>query len=417
MNLKILRINTKYKGSGAEKTAKTLNKSLNKIKNVQSFFAYGRGKNINKSNFFYFGNLLETYIHGFLSRIFGIEGYGNYFASKKLLRFIKKNNFDLIHLHNIHSFCLSFSFFKKLKQLNIPVVWTFHDLWPITGSCFYPADCNKWQKGCKNCSDKKRPPRSLISSSSFIWHKKRNVFSKNWPLNIVTPSKWLKKQVQKSFLKNKQIKVIPNAINTKLFKPRNKTKLKKEFKIPQNKKVILFVASDLSKKRKGIKYFLNALPFIKGDNWMVLIIGKKINKNKFPKNISILQAGHIKDRKKLAKLYSLSDLFIATPLAEIFGRTTTEALASGLPVIGFKTGGVLEQVGKDSGILVDKKDVNSLAKAINQLLKDENKRQRIGQKAREKAVQNYSIPKFRDNYLNFYKKIIKNEKRKQKNKT
>jgi len=412
MAIKILRINTKYKGSGAEKTAKTLNRALNELENIKSFFAYARGKKNNKINFLRFGLPHEPYIHGFLSRVFGIEGYGSHFSSQRLLKYIKKNNFDIVHLHNIHSFCLSFSFFKKLKQLNIPVVWTFHDLWPITGSCFYPNNCKKWQTGCKNCPDKKRPPRSLISSSSFMWHKKRNIFSKNWSLKIVTPSKWLKKQVQKSFFKNKQIKVIPNAINTDLFKPRNKERLKKEFNIPQNKKVVLFVASDLSKKRKGIKYFLNSLPLIKAKNWMVLTIGKKINKNKFPKNISLLQKGHIGDRKKLAKLYSLSDLFVATPLAEIFGRTTTEALASGVPVVGFKTGGVLEQVEKDCGILVNKKDTPALASAISELLNNENKRKIISKKARKKAIQNYSIPKFRDNYLNFYKKIIKNEEEK-----
>ncbi len=411
MKIKILTINNAYKGGGGtEEITRLLHKTLNKEPNVSSFFAYGRkGKNKSKKSF-KFSFKTEVIFHFLISRVFGLQGYGSYFSTKKLERYIKKNNFDLIHLHNLHGYYINLSFISFLKKINIPVVWTFHDAWPITGNCIYPFECKKWQNGCGDCPKRGRLPKTYFDLSSYMWQKKKQIFTKNWNPTIVTPSLWLSKKIKTSFLKNCNIQVIPNGIDTNLFKPRNKEKIRKEFNLPKNKKIILFVAADLENKIKGAKYFFESLNKIQAKNWMVVTVGKKIDLNKIDNNINIKQIGYISNRSKIAKIYNTTDLFCITSLFDNLPTTVNEALSSGAPIVGFKTGGIPEQVTKDCGILVEKKNTKKLAQAISKVLNNDQLKNKFSKNCRERALNNYSVKQFENNYLALYKKLINNEK-------
>jgi len=406
MSLKILTINNAYKGGGAEEIARLLHNNLNKEKNISSIFAYGRkGKNKDKKSF-NFSFKPEIIFHSLISRAFGLQGYGSYFSTKRLERYIKKNNFDLIHLHNLHGYYINLSFIKFLKKINIPVVWTFHDFWPITGNCVYPFECKRWQAGCGHCPKKNRLPKTWLDFSSYIWKKKKKLFQKNWQPTIVTPSKWISKMVKKSFLKNKEIKVIPNGVNTDLFKPRNKKKIRQELGLPQDKNIILFLSADLENKRKGIKYILKTLPLIDSKDVLILTVGKKLNLKNVSNKKNIIQLGYLLEREKIAKAYNGADLFAITSLQDNLPNTVNESLASGTPIVGFKTGGIKEQVTKDCGILVEKKDVKSLSREINNLLKDDLKRNNFSKNCRKRAIEKYLVKDFKNNYLSLYRKLI-----------
>ena len=82
-------------------------------------------------------------------------------------------------------------------------------------------------------------------------------------------------------------------------------------------------------------------------------------------------------------------------------------MACGIPAVGFKTGGITEQVSANCGILVEPKNVKNLAEAINMLLNNDEKRKTFSLNCRKRVLENYSIEKFKERYINLYKKILK----------
>ena len=174
--LKVLMIDTEFNRGGAAKIARTLYQALNKRDEITCYFAYGRGKGPEEETIYKFVFLPEIYFQGFLTRITGLQGYGNRFSTKRLEDYIHREQFDLIHLHNIHGYFLNLGFINFLKKLNMPVLWTLHDGWSITGRCACWFNCEKWKVGCENCPDLSPYPKSFIDSTSFMWKKKELFF-------------------------------------------------------------------------------------------------------------------------------------------------------------------------------------------------------------------------------------------------
>jgi len=358
--VKILLLNTEFNRGGAAQIARTLFHSLNQKSGFECYFAYGRGEKIDDERTVKFAYLPEVYFQGLLTRCFGLQGYGSWFSTKKLERFIIKEKFDLIHLHNLHGYYLNFDFINFLGRLDIPVVWTLHDGWSMTGRCAYLSECDYWKTGCGNCPNLSWYPKAYSDSSSFIWKKKKEYFNSGWNPTIVCPSQWLADRVKESFLNKFQVKVIPNAVNTEIFKNKDKSFIHKKYDIPLEKKIILFVAANLKDERKGVKYFFDSLKYIKDSNYLVLTMGKKINFTEgIETGVDIMQLGYVSDKKLLSEIYNAADIFCTTSLDEIFGLTVTESMACGVPVVGFGVGGIPEQVTEDCGIMVKSKDTEA----------------------------------------------------------
>jgi len=406
--MKILMVNTTFLRGGAAKVAKTLYNNLNKTPGFSSYFAHGRGAGPADKKVFKFACQLEVYLHAFLTRTTGLQGYGSYLSTRHLERFILKEKFDLIHLHNLHGYYLNLSFIRFLGKLNIPIVWTLHDGWAITGRCAYFFECEKWKTGCGNCPNLSWYPKTYFDSSALMWKKKKGYFTSEWNPVIVCPSQWLADKVKESYLNRFKIKVIPNGVDTEVFKPKDKIEVRKKLRIPPDKKVILFVAADLRDERKGARYFFEALKYIKADNWIVLTIGKKIDFNREEKTRgNIKQLGYVSDKNLISDIYNAADIFCITSLDEVFGLTVTESMACAIPVVGFKVGGIPEQVTDDCGILVSPKNVQDLAEAMEALLKDDEKREAFGINCRKRVLENYSVEKFKEQYIGLYKNLLK----------
>ena len=111
----------------------------------------------------------------------------------------------------------------------------------------------------------------------------------------------------------------------------------------------------------------------------------------------------------MAKVYSAADLFCITSLDDNFPTTVLESLACGTPVVGFRVGGIPEQVIDDCGILVEPRDAQGLGKAITELLQDDVLREKMSKNCRGRAVAEYSISKFRDRYVKVYNRAIEED--------
>ena len=147
--------------------------------------------------------------------------------------------------------------------------------------------------------------------------------------------------------KNK-IKIIPNGVDFELYSKYNRydiNNLDIEFDITSYDNIFLFVGS-LS-ERKGIPTLIRAFKsFLKtNSNSLLIIIGAGILE-KYIKNIlnlnyfknKIYYTGFIKNKEKLAKLYSIADLLILPSTHEGFPRVLLESMAAGTPCLASNIG-------------------------------------------------------------------------------
>ena len=309
-----------------------------------------------------FGYKVENVLSEVAYRFTGIQHIGSLLGTATLIRKLKADKPDVIHLHNLHLWVINVPMlFSYIKKENIKVVWTLHDCWAFTGQCphYSMVDCQKWKTGCGKCPQKKSYPMSYVDATSVMWKLKRKWFSGVKELVIVTPSKWLESQVKGSYLQNYQITTVHNGINLDVFKPtygdiyNYYTSLKK--------KIILGVAFDWGEK-KGLDVF-NDLANRLSDDYLILLIGTN-NKVKELLDSRIIAINRTKNQIELAEYYTLADVFVNPTRQEVLGLVNIEANACGTPVITFDSGGSPECITEKTGVVVGINDVDSLEKEI-----------------------------------------------------
>ena len=157
----------------------------------ESYIAFGRDYNPCSSKLIKIGGRWNVYEHLLETRLFDNHGLASRYATKRLIPQIKQMSPDIIHLHNIHGYYLNYKIlFEYLQSSDIPVIWTFHDCWPITGHCGYFSleGCEKWRTGCSNCPLRwKEYPQSLIiDRSANNYQLKKQLFGSLKHLYIVS---------------------------------------------------------------------------------------------------------------------------------------------------------------------------------------------------------------------------------------
>lgn len=317
---------------------------------------------------------------------------------------------DIIHLHWFHQGLLSLDGFARLVQLNTPMVWTLHDMWAFTGGCHYAGRCDHFKEACGNCPYLKRPhPHDL----SYVVHTKKSKIYEQANLSIVTCSKWLaNKARESSLLADLPITNIPNPIDTEKFKPQNKTKIRKELGLPVEKKIILFGAAKLTDGRKGFKYLIHALKKLADSkpeltsNLALLVFGSTDEALSRLLPFPLISLGSI-DYPENA--YNAADVFVLPSLEDNLPNTVMEALACGVPCVGFNTGGVPEMIDhKHNGYVAAYKSDEDLLTGINWILQEADYKQ-LAVNARRKVMENYTEEIVAGQYIEIYKSMLKSE--------
>ena len=362
--MKVLQLNSSVNFGSTGRIAEDLGNLLI-LNDHQSYIAYGRKANESLNNLLRIGNKFDIVLHVLKSRIFDLHGFGSGGATRKLVKTIDNLKPDIIHLHNVHGYYLNIKIlFDYIKGSNIPVVWTFHDCWPFTGHCSYfdAVGCFKWQEECNNCPNLKGYPKSWFTDNSKNnYYQKKSLFTNLENLTIVTPSKWLARHIEKSFLNEFPVKVINNGIDLASFKPLQSNVIYKKYKI-SNGKYILGVAN-IWDKRKGLDDFIELRKLIPAEISIVLV-GLSPNQIKnLPYGISGIT--RTESKTDMAILYSCATAFINPTYVDNFPSTNIEAMACGTPVITYNTGGSPESIDKNTGVVVEKGDLHGLVKAIN----------------------------------------------------
>jgi putative colanic acid biosynthesis glycosyltransferase len=376
--------------------------------NWTSYVTYARESNPSKSKVIKIGSKFDVYWHGLETRIFDNHCFSSRNATNKLIKTIKEINPDIIHLHNLHGYFINIDIlFNFLKESNIPVVWTFHDCWSFTGHCAYFdfVGCNKWKTECHHCEQKNEYPRSLLfdrSSKNFM--DKKRIFNSIENMVIVPVSNWLSDKVKDSFLKKNHCRVIHNGIDLETFNIKNTRNLINDKYNLNNKFIILGVASTWD-KRKGLEEFIKLNNLIDLDLFVIVLVGlSKEQLIKMPKSIVGIQ--RTENVGQLADLYSAADVFVNPTFEDTFPTTNLEALACGTPVITYKTGGSVESVMHNTGIVVEKGDISGILNSID-YIKVKGKKF-YEENCRESAVSNFDKnAKFKE-YFKLYNEILNN---------
>lgn len=311
------------------------------------------------------GNDIDLKIHGLITRAFDATGFGSMRATRRFIQWIYQFDPDIIHLHNLHGYYINIDLlFSCLKQLNKPVVWTLHDVWPFTGHSAYcdAVGCSKWKNGCENCPQMKVYPKAYVDRSKKNWERKRNIFCGVTNLTIVTPSKWLAELVEDSFLNEYPVKVINNGIDTGKFH-KVSTHLKADLGL-QRKRILLSVAT-VWNDLKGLSDF-ERLADLLGENYKIILVGGMTNSQEKELPESILHIRRTQDVNEMVELYNTADIYLNLTYCDTYPTVNLEAASCGTPVITYAVGGSTESAEMFGGISVRRGDVEAVAHAVRE---------------------------------------------------
>jgi len=312
---------------------------------------------------------------------------------------------DVINLHWIACYVDHEAFFSAVPK-KTPVVWRIADMNPITGGCHYDEGCGKYLSGCGSCPQ--LGSNDVNDLSQQVWERKRKIFGgiESRRLHFVALNRWMASNLaQHPFLNRFPVTIIPNGLDTDMFAPRNRKFAREVLGLPQDATIILFVASNVQIRYKGFLPLTEALSGLKGQDKLLLIsVGTK---SKLNLEVPHEHLGHINDDRMLALTYNAADLFVIPSLQDNSPNTVLESMACGIPVVGFKTGGVPDMVRDGvTGLLAPCNDVAALKAAIEDLIRKPSKREEMGINSRRVALHEYSLVVQAERYDKLYQSLL-----------
>jgi len=320
---------------------------------------------------------------------------------------------DVIHLHWINQGMLSLKNIEKILDSGKPVVWTMHDMWPCTGICHHARECTHYRQACHDC------PFIYGGGSkrdlSYRTFKKKMKLYKNRRIHFVTCSRWLEEQAKKSaLLRGQNVTSIPNPINVNLFKPHDKKEARTKCGLPQDMKLMLFGSVKITDKRKGIDYLIESCrllaerhPELK-DGLGVVVFGNQSQQLEHLLPFKVYPLDFVSNEHRLTDIYNAVDIFVTPSLEENLPNTIMEAMACGIPCVGFNVGGIPEMIDHlHNGYVAQYKSAEDFANGIYWTLNDPDYAS-LGEQASRKAVSNYSENIIAKKYIDLYNKATGN---------
>lgn len=322
---------------------------------------------------------------------------------------------DIVFLHWICGDYMSPKTIRRLLDTGKTVFWACHDNFPFTGGCHVRLGCDKYEKKCGNCPQL-RSDEEADESTRLLEEKIKLLQRPN--LYVTAPSSWMDGNVSRSaVLGGQKHFILPNAIDTELFHPYEKSAVRAELGVSDNT-FLLLVGLKANEKipYNGTEFLWEILERLSakcpngqwsGKRIEVAVFGvesvaKMEEKCKFP----IRNLGYIRESDKLARIYSAADLYLITSLEDSFNQTAAECMACKIPVIAFKNGGIEDIIDHgENGYLAEYKKTEDMVNGILQEWRQEN-----CEKAREKIVSCFSYEKISSRFLQIVKEVSEDGK-------
>lgn len=298
------------------------------------------------------------------ARLFDCDGFFTVTPMEKAIGLIDNFKPDIIHMHGAYGYFLDVRpLYDLIKQKDYNLVNTLHSCWDYTGHCCYYtyAGCDRWKSSCHDCPEKKAYPTSLfLDNSERNYQKKKELFSGIQHEVIVTPSKWLADEVERSFLSKYPVVVINNGVNVNTFKkiPLQDRICYQKYGIPDNKIIILGVAG-IWDRRKGLEDFVQLEKIIDEDMKIVILGVSEKQKKQIPEGI--IGITRTENAEEMAQLYSAATILFNPTYEDNYPTVNLESIACGTPVVTYNSGGSGEAVIKyGMGAVVGRKDYDEV---------------------------------------------------------
>ena len=318
---------------------------------------------------------------------------------------------DIIHLHWINQGMLSLKTIRKILQQGKPVVWTMHDMWPATAICHLTLGCRQFTEGCHHCKYLPGGGSSHDLSAS-VWKRKQRMLAQE-NISFVTCSRWLEGEAKSSALLHGQtVTSIPNPIDTRIFTPGSREEARLEEQLPTDKRLLLFVCQRLNNPNKGMDYLIEACRLMAEQHPQtreqvgVLLLGGHAEEVAEQLPFESIPLGYISDERRISRIYRAADVFVLPSLSENLPNTIMEAMACGVPCVGFRVGGIPEEIDHlKNGYVAKYQSADDLMRGLYWTLYEAD-REQLSAAAVRKVASNYSGTAVALQYIEVYQAAL-----------
>ncbi len=314
---------------------------------------------------------------------------------------------DIVHLHWISDWLDFPSFFASIP-VHVPIVWSLHDMFPFTGGCHYNWGCEKFKTSCHHCPQLTFPAENDLSAKGFA--TKMKVFA-NRKLYVLANSNWMAQKAKESslFVNARSIEALHLPIDAAMYRPMSKAECKTKLGIAPDTLVIAFGAERVSNYRKGFDLLIEALRHVDTGNKkvQVLYFGHQSIELEASSPLPVTALGFVSSGYRQAEVYNAADVFVVPSREEAFGQTALESIASGVPVVGFRVGGLPDVViNEETGLLAAETTALALADKLSRLLVDTKLRNQLGANGILHAKNNFDMINQGRKLSELYQKVL-----------
>jgi glycosyltransferase involved in cell wall biosynthesis len=285
------------------------------------------------------------------------------------------------------------------------VVWSLHDLIPITGGCHYPGECDHFTRQCGNCPQQRQPsPRD----DTYKFFRIKDHCYSGKILHFVGNSEWTTSQIRRSRLARHAISIhtIHYGLDVEEYKPVDKLCARRALGIPDDRFVVGFACTDFSEERKGAARLLEALKTLSAQKNLLLTFGA----GKWPSATGIepVQLGPLNSPQLQCLFYSALDVFAMPSRVETFGNVAMEAMACETPVIAYAAGGLIDVVAdRETGLLEPEiGSVPGLARMLQWMWQHPAERHAMGVAGRRRVIAHFTDELMARRYSELYEELL-----------
>ena len=139
-------------------------------------------------------------------------------------------------------------------------------------------------------------------------------------------------------------------------------------------------------------------------NLAIVVVGGDSEKVKDALPFNVYPVKYVSSEEGMVDLYNAVDAYVTPSLQDNLPNTIVEALACGVPCVGFQVGGIPEMIDhQQNGYVADYRNAEDFANGIAWTL-DPERHEELAKNAREKALKTYSEKEVARRYMEVYKK-------------
>jgi glycosyltransferase involved in cell wall biosynthesis len=277
-----------------------------------------------------------------------------------------------------------------------------HDMWLVTGHCGYSCGCNRWQIGCGSCPDLTLYPAIPRDATMINLRRKAHLLG-DLDLSVTSPARWALDLAGASYMRSMTPRHIPNPVDTRFFRPGERSDARKALGLPQDRPIVLLPARlAFDNEYKAAWMLEEAVKALRDRNVLGVAFGAKDAEPH--EGLRILAESF--DEARIAEAYRAADVVVYPSRAETSPLAIVEALATERPVVATDVGGVSELLDDGrNGLVVKPGDAADFARAVRRLIDSSELARRLAQAGFAEVRERNDLDHVVDAWLAFYEEL------------